>query len=111
MLFLLSFNNLYNFIIFPPQVSLIDSWLFRVMRSFINNNLRKQIPSDRQENFLCCYEGKEVVKTLFENTLVGHAVLLDQAGFVRWKAHGPPTDEELSYLVKCTNSLCNEIKE
>jgi hypothetical protein len=83
-----------------------------MMRSFINNNLRKQIPLDRQESFLCCYEGTtEVVETLFENTLVGHVVLLDQAGFVRWKAHGPPTDEELSYLVNCTNILCNEMKK
>ena len=91
-------------------MNLIDSWLFKIMRSFISHNLRKQVPADRQGNFLCCYEGTaEIVKTLFENTLVGHAVLLDDAGFVRWKAHGPPTGEELSYLVQCTNSLCNEM--
>ena len=82
------------------------------MRSLINNNLRKQVPLDRQENFLCCYEKtKEVVKTLFENTLVGHAVLIDHTGLVRWKAHALPTEDELSFLVKCTNNLCKEISE
>ena len=93
-------------------MNIIDSWLFRMVRSFISHNLRKQVPIDRQDNFLCCYEGTtKIVETLFENTLVGHAVLLDNAGFVRWKAHGPPTKEELSYLVQCTNILCDEIRK
>ena len=95
---------------FFSQVNLIDSWLFRKMRSFINSNLQKQIPLNRQENFICCYEGTtEIVNALFENTLIGHAVLVDHAGLVRWKAHGPPTNEELLHLVQCTNNLCDEI--
>ncbi|XP_028394114.1 uncharacterized protein LOC114518337 isoform X1 [Dendronephthya gigantea] len=92
------------------EVNLIDNWLFRKMRLFINTNLQKQIPLDRQDRFLCCYDGaSEIVDKLFENSLVGHAILLDHSGLVRWTAHGPPTDEELLYLTKCTNNLHNEI--
>ncbi|XP_028394115.1 uncharacterized protein LOC114518337 isoform X2 [Dendronephthya gigantea] len=63
-----------------------------------------------EDRFLCCYDGaSEIVDKLFENSLVGHAILLDHSGLVRWTAHGPPTDEELLYLTKCTNNLHNEI--
>ena len=77
-----------------------------MMKSYIITNLQKQLPLDRQQKFLCCYDGAaEVVDAIFDNTLVGHAVLIDSKGRIRWKAHGPPTEEELTYLVDCTRTL------
>ena len=37
--------------------------------------------------------------------MTGHAFLIDSEGYVRWKAHAKPTDEELESMKTCTERL------
>lgn len=41
------------------------------------------------------------------SSMVGYAFLLDGEGLIRWRAHATPTQEELQWMTKCTQLLCN----
>lgn len=43
-----------------------------------------------------------------QNSIVGHAYLLDREGLVRWTAHATPTQSELHAMTKCTKDLLAE---
>ena len=88
----------------------ISKQLWQFYLSWTRLSKSKSQPTHFQGHFLCCYDYKpDVIETIFENKLVGHALLVDTAGHIRWKAHGTPTPDELSFLVDCTTSLQNEI--
>lgn len=43
------------------------------------------------------------------NTFVGYVFLLDQNGRIRWRAHAPPTKQEITSLLDCSQQLLDRL--
>lgn len=74
--------------------------------TIMNNNLCIFVV---QDSFLCFNGNIKPIKERFlENTIVGHAFLVDCNGLVRWKAHANPTDEEIKFMLDCSKLLLKD---
>ncbi|XP_068753563.1 uncharacterized protein [Montipora capricornis] len=91
------------------EINVVDGLIFKPFSRWFEKNLRKQRPVERHDHFLCFDGNARPIKEKFlENTIVGHAFLVDCNGLVRWKAHANPTDEELKFMLDCSKLLLKD---
>lgn len=85
----------------------MDSWFYGLFRFFIARSLRKQVPKERHNNFMCYYGPIQTLmrQNLIGNMVVGYAYIIDREGYVRWKACAKPDDDELKSMVEATKLL------
>ncbi|XP_019859965.1 PREDICTED: uncharacterized protein LOC100633737 [Amphimedon queenslandica] len=95
------------------EVNVLELIFLRLLRRFLQANLRQQIEARRHEHFLCHYGNFYGIKNRLDihSSMVSHAFLLDNKGWVRWRCHGYPTGQEIQYLMKCTKDLLLISKE
>ena len=110
------------------ELSLLDKALFRLLRGWVQRNLRKTLPPQRhvslpswicavhshphavtpsQSSLMVCSEGVEQLSDSLEigNSIAGYAYLVDREGLIRWRAHASPTAGEVRAMIKCTRML------
>ncbi|XP_044178314.1 uncharacterized protein LOC114962080 isoform X2 [Acropora millepora] len=91
------------------EVNVVDGLFFKPFSKWFERNLRAQRPVERHNNYLCFSGNAKSIKERFlENTIVGHAFLVDGNGLVRWKAHANPTDEEIKFMLDCSKLMLKD---
>jgi len=94
------------------EMNVVDGLFFKAFSRMFERNLRKQRAAERHDTFLCFTGNSKPIKENFlENTIVGHAFLVDCNGLVRWKAHANPTDEEIKFMLDCSKLLLKDTKK
>ncbi|KAJ7393552.1 hypothetical protein OS493_006537 [Desmophyllum pertusum] len=94
------------------EINVVDGIFFKAISRLLENNLRKQKAIERHDNYLCFRGNSKPLKEQFlENKIVGHAFLVDCNGLVRWKAHANPTEEEIKYMLDCSNVLLKDTQK
>lgn len=72
----------------------------RLVRGMVSHAIRNSIPKDQQDRFLLLYHGEKELKLAagFEAPDDAYLLILDGAGNIHWRFHGPVTDAALDQL-------------
>lgn len=83
----------------------------RLVRGMASHGIKSDVPDNQRETFLLIYKGEKELKQAVEFSTPDDAyvLVLDKAGAIRWKFHGPVTDAAVEQ-VKQTLSQMNTDK-
>lgn len=86
------------------QVPLLES-VPRFFRSLVVRSIAKEVPDSMKESFAPAFEKEEQWKRLVDYSAPDDAyiVVVDRDGNVKWKAHGPVSEEKLRELRTAAN--------
>ena len=91
------------------EVIFVEGVTHRIMRPLLEMGLAKQAATQEARGRTLCYATSDApaiqAQLGVHTALSAFAYLTDQQGLVRWKAHGMPTDEELTTMVRLAMEL------
>ena len=72
----------------------------RLVRGMASHGIKSGVPADQRDHFLLVYHGEKELKQAadFSTADDAYVLVLDQAGAIRWKFHGPVTDAAMEQV-------------
>lgn len=71
-----------------------------LVRGMASHGIKSGVPENQRDRFLLVYHGEKELKqaAAFSTPDDAYILVLDKSGAIRWKFHGPVTDEALNQL-------------
>ncbi|CAN0071483.1 unnamed protein product [Sphacelaria rigidula] len=89
------------------QLSLIDSWLMKVLKTLAVSGMAKGVPDDKRDTFFFRFgKTEELQKNLDIRSRVSlDLYLVDEMARVRWRGNGHGTPSEIESMIRCAREL------
>jgi hypothetical protein len=93
------------------NVVYLQGWLFRLFSGALVASTRGALAADVAACSAVSFEPSQQAMDHFcerlalHNRMMGHVLLVDRAGRVRWRAHGPPAPGEADNMLRVLGAL------
>uniref|UniRef100_A0A7S3Y713 Mitochondrial ATPase complex subunit ATP10 n=2 Tax=Heterosigma akashiwo TaxID=2829 RepID=A0A7S3Y713_HETAK len=92
------------------HLSIVEGFVLSMLRGLLTKSLAAALPAPLRPRALAAFADAESFRESLSisNRLSGYLYLVDRDGFVRWRASGKASEEELRLLLKAVDDLAAE---